>query len=61
MVNRIILSILVGIITAFLFWLVGTLLLPIAANIANILITVSYGAGVVAGLYFYVSGRSAIG
>lgn len=60
MVNRIILSILVGIIVAFICWVAGTLLMPIAPLIAGILINVSYAAGVVLGLLFFVSGRTTI-
>jgi len=58
--NRIILSILVGIIVAFICWLAGTLLMPIVPLIGGILVSVSYAAGVVFGLLFFVSGRTAL-
>jgi len=60
MLNRVVLSILVGIIVAFICWVVGTLLLPVVPVVAGILIAVSYAAGVIAGLYFFFSGRTTV-
>jgi lipopolysaccharide export LptBFGC system permease protein LptF len=53
MVSRIIISIIVGIVTAFLFYLVGTLLAPFAGVIASILLNVSYPAGIIAALLYF--------
>ena len=57
MLSRVILAIVVGIIVAVVFYIVGVLLLPIAVTIATILINISYGAGIVAALLFFFSGR----
>lgn len=53
MISRIVISILVGIITAFAFYVAGTLLNPIVPVIAGILLNVSYAAGVIAGLWYF--------
>lgn len=60
MLSRIILAIVVGIIVAFVFYIIGVLLLPIAVTIATILINISYGAGIVAALLFFFSGRTTV-
>jgi hypothetical protein len=49
-----------GIIVAVVFYIVGTLLLPIAATIATILINISYGAGIIAALLWFFSGRTSV-
>lgn len=56
MVARIILSIVVGIVTSFLFWLFGTLIAPITPQIGGILIDVSYWAGVIAAIVWFFYG-----
>ena len=59
MLSRIILSIVVGIITAVIFYIVGVLLLPIAPAIAAILINISYGAGIIAAIiWFFNNGKT---
>ena len=59
MVSRIILAIVVGIITAVVFYIVGVLLLPIAPAIAGILINISYGAGIIAAIiWFFNNGKT---
>ena len=59
MLSRIILAIVVGIITAVVFYIVGVLLLPIAPAIANILINISYGAGILAAIiWFFNNGKT---
>ena len=59
MLSRIILSIVVGIITAVIFYIVGVLLLPIAPAIAGILINISYGAGIIAAIiWFFNNGKT---
>ena len=60
MVSRVILAIVVGIIVAVVFYIVGVLLLPIAATIAGILINISYGAGIIAALLYFFSGRTTV-
>ena len=61
MVSRIIIAIVVGIITAVLFYIIGVLLLPIAPVIAGILINISYGAGIIAAiLWFFNNGTTAL-
>lgn len=58
MVSRVIISIVIGIITAFVFWLVGTLINPFAGQIGSILIAVSYPAGIIAAILWFFSGRT---
>jgi len=56
MIARIVLSIIVGIVTAFLFWLVGTFLSPL--KIGLILVDISYWAGVIAAIVYFFYGSN---
>ena len=56
MIGRIVISIIVGIVTSFAFWLFGTLLMPLTPQIATILIQVSYWAGVIAAIVWFFYG-----
>jgi len=59
MVGRVVLAIVVGIVTAVVFYIVGELLQPITPLIGGILINISYGAGIVAALWWFFTHRSA--
>ncbi len=62
--KRIVLAIIIGVVVAFLFWLVGYLITtlfviaPPAVLIGQILINVSYWAGLIAAVVFFLSGRT---
>ena len=58
MVTRIVISIVVGIVTAFVFWVVGTLISSFAPQIAAILIAASYPAGIIAAILWFFSGHT---
>lgn len=58
MFRRVIVAIIIGIVTAFIFWVAGTLLLPVTPVIAGILISVSYAAGILAGLWALVTNQT---
>lgn len=57
MVSRIVLSILVGIVVAFVVYVVGELLAPIT-TLGSILVNVSYAAGVIAGIWYFFAGST---
>lgn len=57
MVSRIVLSILVGVVVAFVVYVVGELLIPIT-TLGNILVNISYAAGVVAGIWYFFAGST---
>jgi hypothetical protein len=61
--KRIALAIIFGVIVAFAFWFVGFLLVnlltiaPPAVLVGQVLINVSYWAGLIAGVVFLLTGR----
>lgn len=58
MLSRVITAIIVGIVTALVVYLIGILVSPVSAAIGGFLESISYIAGLLAGLWYFFANRS---